>query len=57
MPSIYKIILTAAFIWNFIYLFSYMVYEAKQRHFAQIVGICLLLTSAFVLFVLNLTTF
>lgn len=57
MPEIFKLIFFSALIWNLIYLFSYGAYEKKQKNYLGIVGICLLLTAVFSLFLLNFISY
>lgn len=57
MPEIYKVIFLIGMMWNFIYVFSYAYYQLKNRNYKGFVGICLVLTSIFILFSFNLESF
>lgn len=57
MPLSFMLIILVALVWNFIYLFSYGYNIRKKGNYLGIVGICLVLTMAILLFSLNLITY
>ena len=57
MPLSFMLIILVALVWNFIYLFSYGYNLRKKGNYLGIVGICLVLTMAILLFSLNLITY
>ena len=57
MPLSFMLIILVTLVWNFIYLFSYSYNLRKKGNYLGIVGICLVLTMAILLFSLNLITY